>query len=189
VAGYLTAGGSLERASSRLQQLFWDGTTVTSASGRQLAHTLGRAALSPVRTVAGMVALFAAAGVFALLLLSFLKHKRYFGILKALGMESSEVGLLLVLEGLLVAVSGTGCGWIIALVLVRVVNRHTALPLVLRAELFAASLVLAAGAFLVASWVPVALTRRATVDQLLHNRRVYLDPNPSCAQCGRCGGF
>jgi hypothetical protein len=43
--------------------------------------------------------------------------------------------------------------------------------------------------FTAATWLPVTLSSRATVDQLLHNRRVYLNPNLSCAQCGRCGGF
>jgi hypothetical protein len=43
--------------------------------------------------------------------------------------------------------------------------------------------------FYLGSFIPATICRQAPVNALLFNRRVYLNGNPSCAQCGRCGGF
>jgi hypothetical protein len=45
------------------------------------------------------------------------------------------------------------------------------------------------GVFYLGSLIPATISRQAPVAALLFNRRVYLNGNPSCARCGRCGGF
>jgi ABC-type antimicrobial peptide transport system permease subunit len=38
-------------------------------------------------------------------------------------------------------------------------------------------------------WMPLQLIKNANCDQLLNNRPVYVISNPSCANCGLCGGI
>jgi putative ABC transport system permease protein len=162
---------------------------ITYDTPRVLAGDLSRRAWSPVLTVMGLVVTLAGAGLFNLMLISFLRRKRHLGMLRALGMDSSELGLLLILEAGLMSALGLFAGWGLAAALIWQLNRFHEPALHLVPGAFAVSAVLAAGILVLGSFIPVTLSRRATVDQLLYNRRVYLSPNPSCAQCGRCGGF
>ncbi|HAI21837.1 MAG TPA: hypothetical protein DCM14_08090 [Clostridiales bacterium UBA8153] len=189
VVGWLSPRYRLTAATARLARMFPQGTVVTRDTPGVLVLDLTRRAWSPVLTVMGLVVALAAAGLFSLMLLSFLRRKRYLGMLKALGLESSELGLLLVMEAGLMSVLGLITGWGMAAGLIWQLNRFHEPALRLGPGDLAASVLLAAGVLVLGSFIPVTLSRRATVDQLLHNRRVYLSPNPSCAQCGRCGGF
>lgn len=189
VVGWLGPGYTLRSAVAKLGGLFAQGVVITRDTPQELARSLTRRSLSPVRAVMGLVVTLAAAGLFNLMLFSFLRRKRYLGTLKALGLESSELGLLLVAEAGFMSFLGMFGGWVLASGLIWGINRYNEPALRLEVGALAASAWLAAGALVLGSWIPVTLTRRATVDQLLYNRRVYLNPNPSCAQCGRCGGF
>jgi len=189
VLAWLSPGYRLSAAKTRLERMFVGGVVIAYDTPRILAGELGRRAWSPVLTVMGLVVALAAAGLFNLMLMAFLRRKRYLGMLRALGMDSSELGLLLILEAGLMSALGLVAGWGLAAAVIWQLNRFHEPALHLVPAGFAISAVLAAGVLALGSFVPVTLSRRATVDQLLHNRRVYLSPNPSCAQCGRCGGF
>jgi hypothetical protein len=189
VVAWLSPGYRLSAAKTRLERMFFDGVVITYDTPRVLAGDLSRRAWSPVLTVMGLVVTLAGAGLFNLMLISFLRRKRHLGMLRALGMDSSELGLLLILEAGLMSALGLFAGWGLAAALIWQLNRFHEPALHLVPGAFAVSAVLAAGILVLGSFIPVTLSRRATVDQLLYNRRVYLSPNPSCAQCGRCGGF
>ncbi|MHB8945899.1 MAG: ABC transporter permease [Bacillota bacterium] len=162
---------------------------VTADSPGMEARGLVGGVFSSGRLAILFVYVFATLGVLNIILLSFLQRKRALGVLKALGLDNDDLQAYLLLEGALMGLVGLVAGLVASGILIAVFNRHTT-------SSFAASpgpMVLAAGLSLVvlyaASWLPITLTRRASVNALLQNRRVYLDADSACAQCGRCGGF
>ena len=162
---------------------------LTTVSGQNILRSMSNRAMGPVRILMAMGVLLAVLGMFNLLLLSFLRRKRQLGTLKALGMESGQLGLLLLSEGTIMAASGLVLGWLLGTGMAVLAGRELHTPLELSFTSYVGAGLIAALVFILASWAPVRLCRLATVDQLLHARRVYINPNPSCTNCGRCGGF
>jgi len=153
------------------------------------AGSLVRGVFSSGRLAVFLVFVFAAIGVLDVLLLSFLQRKRPLGVLKALGFEDDDLVIYLSLEAGLMGLAGLLAGLTMAGVSVWILNRRTPTSLAISAWPIAGAAFLSLTIILVASWLPITLTRRAPVNALLQNRRVYLDPTSACAQCGRCGGF
>ncbi len=162
---------------------------MTQLAGETMLTRMSSRAMGPVRVLMGMGALLAVLGVFNLLLLAFLRRKRQLGTLKALGMESSQIGLLLTLEGAILSGAGLVTGWILGTLAVALAARELETTLEITWGIYVGAALMAALVFAVATWMPVRLAKLASVDQLLHARRVYVNPNPSCTNCGRCGGF
>ncbi len=162
---------------------------ITRVAPETLLKLMSNRAMGPVRMLMAMGVMLAVLGVFNLLLLAFLRRKRQLGTLKALGMESGQLGLLLISEGAIVSGAGLLSGWFLGTASVLWAGRQWDIALELTFGTYVAAALIAVLVFALASWVPVRLCRLATVDQLLHARRVYINPNPSCTNCGRCGGF
>jgi len=127
---------------------------------------------SPVRALLLIIFAFAALGVLNVMLLIFLQRKRQFGVLKAVGAEDRELQIMLLLEGLLMALAGVASGLLLAAGMVYTLNRFTLDRYVLRPVAVLVGLLLALLVFYFGAWLPVNLLRRATVDQLLRNRRL-----------------
>jgi putative ABC transport system permease protein len=187
--GFVDEGTDMRELETRTQGVLPEARVYSAVSpGTQVAGLVA-SVLSPANIATSFVFGLGGLGMFNLQLLSFLRRKREIGILRALGMDARDAGVLLFLEGFALAIAGTALGSVAAHVVVKQVG--PVLPYTLsispwapfRAGLY--SLLV----FVAATWIPVALSARATVDQLLYNRRVYLRPNLSCANCGRCGGF
>jgi predicted lysophospholipase L1 biosynthesis ABC-type transport system permease subunit len=144
---------------------------------------LARAYL-PWQAVSAMVALTAAAAVSCVLAVSFLGRKRSLGILKVIGATKSDFVRLLVIECGYLGMVGIPAGLLYGAILNRFALRA---PIPISAVPISSTLgilALCVGAFL-----PLKLLRNATCDQLLNNKAVYAISNPSCAECGLCGGF
>jgi len=187
--GFVDEGTALRELELRTQRILPEAKVYTAASPSAQVTSLVARVLSPSTLATSFVFALGGLGMFNLQLLSFLRRKREIGILRALGMDAREAGVLLFLEGFTLAVTGTALGSIAAYLVIRQVGPALPYALVIgpwapvRAALYSILV------FVAATWIPVALSARATVDQLLYNRRVYLNPNLSCANCGRCGGF
>lgn len=162
---------------------------VTARSPETMARSLVGGVFSSGRLAVLLAYIFATLGVLNVILLSFLQRKRPLGVLKALGFDNDDLQAYLLLEGTLMAVIGLLAGMIASGVLIWAFNRYTASSFLASAGSVVTAAVLSLALLYVASWLPITLTRRASVNALLQNRRVYLDSTSACAQCGRCGGF
>ncbi len=181
--------GDRTRLLSRVKDMFPGATVWWPEFPSAEAYRAVGGFLSPGNLVLALVFVMAGLGVFNVMLLSLLQRKVQLGVLKALGAEDDEVFLLLLLEASFTAVGGTLLGLAGGVALVRYLDRASAVPLSLPGSGLVWALVLAAVSFLLASWLPATLCRRARPIQLMAGRRLYLNPRSTCAQCGRCGGF
>lgn len=162
---------------------------VTADSPRTEARSLVGGVFSSGRLAILFVYVFATLGVLNIILLSFLQRKRALGVLKALGLDNDDLQAYLLLEGALMGVIGLVAGLVASGILITVFNRYTSSSFVASPWPMAVAAGLSLAVLYAASWLPVTLTQRASVNALLQNRRVYLDAESACAQCGRCGGF
>lgn len=181
--------GDLEGLRRRVATLFPEATLWWAGLPASRAYQSVGGFLSPGNLVLALTFVLAGLGVFNVMLLSLLQRKVQLGVLKALGAENDEVFLLLLLEGSFMAVGGTLLGLGGGLTLVRLLDRASLVPLHLTVGNLVWALALAATSFLLATWLPATLCRRASPIQLMAGRRLYVNPRSTCAQCGRCGGF
>lgn len=138
----------------------------------------------PWQAVSGMVALTAAAAVSCVLAVSFLGRKRALGILKVIGATRSDFTRLMLVECGYLGLAGIPLGLFFGVAL----NRF-ALGTPVPISAVPISLTLGVLALCLGAFLPQRLLRNATCDQLLNNKAVYAISNPSCAECGLCGGF
>ena len=187
--GFVDEGTAMRDLEIRTQRVLPEARIYSPVSpGTQVASLVSRV-LSPANVATSFVFGLGGLGMFNLQLLSFLRRKREIGILRALGMDAREAGVLLFMEGFVLAIAGTALGSIVAHLVIRQVGPVLPYALTITPWAPARAALYSLLVFAASTWIPVALSARATVDQLLYNRRVYLSPNLSCANCGRCGGF
>lgn len=177
--------GKLLRDIEYLRYEFPGCTVITGDSGRRMLEKAARTALAPWQVCSFLVLLAASVGVSCVLTASFLGRKRALGILKVLGATHRDYTHLMLVEGMCLGGPGILLGF----------------PLGFWASHLGFGRVMAGtGGLLVAAvvglltvllgvYLPLRLVRNATCDQLLNNKPVYAMSNPSCAQCGLCGGF
>ncbi|MEW6031676.1 MAG: ABC transporter permease [Bacillota bacterium] len=189
LAAWAGSEGTLPRMLERVKGLFPDATIWWAALPGDQAYRAVGGFLAPGRLVLALVFVLAGLGVFNVMLLSLLGRKAQLGVLKALGSDDDEVFLLLFLEGGFMALGGSALGLTGGALLVRAFDRVSELPLLLTPSALVWAAVLGVVSFYLASWFPATLCRRASPIQLMAERRLYLDPRSTCAQCGRCGGF
>lgn len=84
--------------------------TLTADTGRQLARARLGGVFSPLFWLLGLIAAFGGAGAANAVLLSLLRRRRQFGIVRALGWESGEVSAWIGLEVAVVGVAGVVAG-------------------------------------------------------------------------------
>lgn len=154
-----------------------------------VAHGLVVGVYQAVFLMVFLVFVFAGLGLLTVLLLSFVQRKRQFGILKAAGFTNPELQYMLFAEGLMMAAVGIIIGVPVGIALIARLNLIVETTLILRPGAIVWGVVFALIVFYLGSYIPATICRQAPVNALLFNRRVYLNANPSCAQCGRCGGF
>ncbi|MEW6723854.1 MAG: ABC transporter permease [Bacillota bacterium] len=183
------AGRSVSTAARKTANYLEADRVITQEAAREYAARLISGSFSTTRQAVFLTFILGGLGILNIKLLAFLQRKRKMGILKAVGLDNVEMVSLLLLEGLILFLVGATVGATAAAITVEVLNRTAAEPYAISAFQLVLAIVLAMLVFLMAAWLPARLCQKATVDQLLHNRRVYVNPNPSCAQCGRCGGF
>ena len=184
------ASSSRPGVASRITGLYQDAVDVfMPESPASLAGSWLGQAFSPGNVAVFMVFAFSGLGVMNVLLLSFLQRKRQMGVFKALGMDDRDLKQLFFGEGLYVAVAGAALGMVLTAALVPLLGSLTGARFIISGGLAIWALVLSFAVFALAAWLPAMLCQRASVSVLLQNKRIYLDPKISCAECGRCGGF
>lgn len=159
-------------------KVFMDGFT------RHIVRKAALRAYLPWQAVSVMVALTAASAVSCVLAVSFLGRKRALGILKVIGATRPDLRRLVLAECWYLGYAGIPVGLVIGFALCKL-----GLSAPVPAAAFPASAVMGALALAGGALLPLRLTRNATCDQLLNNKAIYAFSNPSCAQCGLCGGF
>ncbi len=186
---FVDEGTALRELEKTTQRALPEAKVYTAVTPQSQVTGLVARVLSPSALATSFVFALGGLGMFNLQLLSFLRRKREIGILRALGMDARGAGVLLFVEGFVLAITGTALGSVASYLVIRQVGPVLPYSLVIGPWAPVRAAVYSILVFVVATWIPVALSARATVDQLLYNRRVYLNPNLSCANCGRCGGF
>ncbi|MGI6643112.1 MAG: FtsX-like permease family protein [Bacillota bacterium] len=137
------------------------------------------------QTVYCLGALTGTAAISCVLTASFLGRKRSLGILRVLGGTRGDLLRVVLVEALYLGVLGVPLGSVVGFLVSRFFLDAWVVT-------FATALVpvgLGVAAIIAGASLPIRLVRNATCDQLLNNRPVYAMSNPSCAQCGLCGGF
>jgi len=186
---FVDEGTALRELEKTTQRILPEAKVYTAVSPQSQVTGLVARVLSPSALATSFVFVLGGLGMFNLQLLSFLRRKREIGILRALGMDARGAAVLLFVEGFVLAVIGTAVGSVASYLVIGQVGPALPYSLVIGTWAPVRAAVYSILVFVIATWIPVALSARATVDQLLYNRRVYLNPNLSCANCGRCGGF
>jgi len=166
------AGAVSPRTATRELESILDPVQIlTPDTPRKRAAELVGGLFSPLRVVMMVVFAFSALGVLNVMLLSFLQRRRQFGILKASGAEDGELQVLLLLEGFLMALGGVVAGIAVAGLAVFVLNKYTTDIYLLNPLALVGGILLSVVVFYVGAWLPINMLRRATVDELLRNRR------------------
>ncbi len=169
---------------AKLSEQYPDSRVLMDDFARQTVRKAVLKAHLPWQAVSAMVAITSAAAVSCVLAVSFLGKKRALGILKVIGATRSDLKRLTLSECWYLGLLGVPAGLVIGAALCRFALGVPVPAVSIPVSLSMGALALAGGAFL-----PLRLVRNATCDQLLNNKAVYALSNPSCAQCGLCGGF
>jgi hypothetical protein len=158
-------------------------------SGRELGAAMirqaARAAFLPRHVVSLAAAVVALSGISCVLSVSFVGRKKSLGILKTLGGTTRDLAGLMALETAFMGAFGIPIGLCCGSVITAVYLGTQALS----PWCFVVSVVFGVLSLTFGVYLPVRLVRNASCAQLLNNRPVYAFSNPSCAQCGLCGGF
>jgi len=181
--------GDTPRLVARVRKLFPGADVQWPGLAAEEARRAAGGFFSPAGVALSLVFFIAGLGAFNVLVLSLLQRKTELGVLKAIGASDDEVFGLILLEGAMMAATGTLLGLGTGVGLVGWLNRISSLPLHLTSGDLGSAVGLAAFSFYLAAWLPGTLCRRASPVQLVGGRRLYLNPRSTCAQCGRCGGF
>ncbi len=160
-------------------------TVMATDSGKKMIERAGKRALMPWQLASFLVLLAASFGVSCVLTAAFLGRKRALGILKVLGATKRDYARLMMLEGLCLGGPGIVFGFPLGVW----AARFGFGKVMAGTWGFVAAFVFGLATIILGVYLPLRLVRNATCDQLLHNKPVYAVSNPSCAECGLCGGF
>lgn len=157
----------------------------TPYSGTISLRQATRSAFSSWQFISLLVLMAAAAAITCVLTVSFLGRKRSLGIFRVLGGTISDLRRSMALETLYIGLPGIILGVVAGHYLAGMLEIGEALPgSAYVTAVITGMLTMAAGV-----WMPLQLIKNANCDQLLNNRPVYVISNPSCANCGLCGGI
>ena len=98
------------QAATKVQGVLDHVRVITADAPVRESRRLVSGVLASGKTLIFLVYALAAAGLFNLVLLSFLQRKRALGTLKAIGVDNDQIAAMLVAEGLVVAVVGAAVG-------------------------------------------------------------------------------
>ncbi|HHX29526.1 MAG TPA: hypothetical protein GX716_11050 [Firmicutes bacterium] len=155
------------------------------ALGAAMIRQAARAAFLPWHVVSLAAAVIALSGISCVLSVAFVGRKKSLGVLKALGVTTRDLTRLLALEAVYMGAFGLPAGLAGGSVVTSLYLGTQAISL----WCFISSTIFGVLSLAFGVYLPVCLVRNASCAQLLNNRPVYAFSNPSCAQCGLCGGF
>lgn len=155
------------------------------ALGTAMIRQAARAAFLPWHVVSLAAAVIALSGISCVLSVAFVGRKKSLGVLKALGVTTRDLTRLLALEAVYMGAFGLPAGLAGGSVVTSLYLGTQAISL----WCFISSTIFGVLSLAFGVYLPVCLVRNASCAQLLNNRPVYAFSNPSCAQCGLCGGF
>lgn len=134
--------------------------------------------------VSVIVLLACAASISCVLTVSFLGRKRSLGIMRVLGTTIKDLRNMMIIEASYLGIPGIILGLIGGSILARLFLDVQQLS----TGAATIGILMGIGTMATGVWLPLRLVRNASCDQLLNNRPVYVMSNPSCANCGLCGG-
>lgn len=158
---------------------------ITPFSGKVSLENATKGAFSYWQFISLIVLLAAATAITCVLTVSFLGRKRSLGILKVLGSTVADLRRTMSLEAAYLGTPSIILGIFAGKYLVRFLDTGSVLPW----GAYAVASIIGALTLAAGVWLPLRLVRNANCDQLLSNRPVYVVSNPSCANCGLCGGI
>lgn len=158
---------------------------ITPLTGKVVLETQTKRSFAIWQMVSLFVLLASSVAISCVLTVSFLSRKRSFGIMRVLGITTKEIRNMMLVEVAWVGVPGIILGLATGMWLsekITVLSGWSSGAVVF-------SCLMGIGTMLLGVWLPIHLMKNATCEQLLNNRPVYAFSNPSCANCGLCGGF
>ncbi|MGI6621487.1 MAG: FtsX-like permease family protein [Bacillota bacterium] len=162
-----------------------EATVITPYSGTMSLRRATRGAFASWQVISLLVLLSAAAAITCVLTVSFLGRKRSLGIFRVLGGTVADLRRSMALEAAYISLPGIVLGVIAGRRFAGLLETGDLMPpSAYVIAVITGILTMAAGV-----WMPLQLIKNANCDQLLNNRPVYVISNPSCANCGLCGGI
>ncbi len=158
---------------------------ITPYSGRLSLKIATQGAFSSWQVISLIVLLAAAAAITCILTVSFLGRKRSLGILRVLGVTVTDLRRMMSLETAYIGTPGIILGVFAGKSLAQLLDSSAVLP----GSAFIVAIITGTLTLIAGVWMPLRLIKNANCDQLLNNRPVYVFTNPSCANCGLCGGI
>lgn len=158
--------------------------TLTPISGTIFLNAAARNSFSVWQTISVGVLIASGFAVACTLTVSFLGRKRVLGILRVLGGTTRDLARLMAVEGLIPGMLGIALGIAVGRI---ACARFFGAPGGIGPAV--AAIMVGGGALALGIGLPLRLVKNASCLQLVNNRPVYLSSNPSCANCGMCGGF
>lgn len=129
-------------------------------------EAVGRA-YGPYRTIMGLVFALAGLGVLNVILLGFLERRKFLGILKAHGFLSLDMMMLLLTEGVVLALFGALVGSGAGLTLLHVLAQRTGLALTVGPADMVLAAIAALAVALLGAYIPAGWSRQQSVLDLI----------------------
>lgn len=158
---------------------------ITPYSGTISLKRATKGAFSSWQFISLIVLLSAAAAITCVLTVSFLGRKRSLGIFRVLGGTVTDLRRSMALEAAYIGLPGIALGVFAGHNLARLLETGSILP----GSAYVIAIITGVLTLVAGVWMPLQLIKNANCDQLLNNRPVYVISNPSCANCGLCGGI
>ena len=157
---------------------------ITPLSGKVSLERATQGAFSFWHVASLIVLLGTAVAITCVLTVSFLGRKRPLGIIRVLGGTISDLARMMLVEAAYMGAPGIVLGVFAGRYLTVFLEQGSVLP----ASAYVVSIVTGVLTLIAGVYLPVKLIKNANCDQLLNNKPVYVVSNPSCANCGLCGG-
>ncbi len=157
---------------------------ITPLSGKVSLERATQGAFSFWHVASLIVLLGAAVAITCILTVLFLGRKRPLGIIRVLGGTISDLARMMFVEAAYMGTPGIIVGVFAGRYLTGFLEQGSVLP----ASAYIVSIVTGVLTLIAGVYLPLRLIKNATCDQLLNNKPVYVVSNPSCANCGLCGG-
>lgn len=158
---------------------------VSPFSGQTSLEKAAKGAFSIMHVVSILVLMATAVAITCVLIVAFLDRKRPLGIMRVLGGTTSDLARMMFVEAAYMGIPGIILGVFGGRYLTTFLEQGMTLPW----SAYAVSILIGSVTIIAGVLIPVRLIKNANCHQLLNDRRVYLDSNPSCASCGLCGGI
>ncbi|HHY69918.1 MAG TPA: ABC transporter permease [Bacillota bacterium] len=158
---------------------------ITPLSGKTSLASATKGAFSYWHVASLLVLLGAAVAITCVLTVSFLGRKRPLGIMRVLGATVSDITRMMSVEAAYMGTPGIVLGVFAGRYLAGFLQQGSVLPW----SAYAVSITTGLLTLIAGVYLPVRMIKNANCQQLLNDRPVYVVSNPSCEECGLCGGI